>query len=112
MQFYTIVCRVATILKTRYTSPGFWNAGLNLFQEAEQLVSDASERKHLQSCIAQARDQLGEVENLSEDLRSRESRTNGGARASHLSYMFVLFLYTFVMCYIVSLVLQRFGIDV
>ncbi|KAI3454019.1 hypothetical protein Pfo_010682 [Paulownia fortunei] len=76
--FYTVVCRVATILKTRYTSPGFWNAGLNLFLDAEQLISDASERKHLQSCIAQARDQLGEVENRSDDLRSTESRTNGG----------------------------------
>ncbi|KAK4422335.1 E3 ubiquitin-protein ligase AIP2 [Sesamum alatum] len=76
--FYTVVCRVATILKTRYTSPGFWNAGLNLFREAEQLVLDASERKHLQSCIAQARDQLGEVENQSEDSRSTENRTNRG----------------------------------
>ncbi|KAK6116857.1 hypothetical protein DH2020_049387 [Rehmannia glutinosa] len=76
--FYTVICRVATILKTRYTSPGFWHAGLNLFQEAEQLVSDASERKHLKSCIAQARDQLDEEQNRSEDLRSTESRTNGG----------------------------------
>ncbi|KAL0297334.1 UNVERIFIED_CONTAM: E3 ubiquitin-protein ligase AIP2 [Sesamum radiatum] len=76
--FYTVVCRVATILKTRYTSPGFWNAGLNLFQEAELLVSDASERKHLQSCIAQAGDQLGEVENQSEDSRSTQNRTNRG----------------------------------
>ncbi|KAH6774271.1 RING/U-box superfamily protein [Perilla frutescens var. hirtella] len=76
--FYTVVCRVATVLKARHTSPGFWNAGLNLFQEAEQLVSDASERKHLQSCIAQARDQLGEVENRPEVSMPRESRTNGG----------------------------------
>lgn len=78
MQFYTVVCRVATVLKTRHTSSGFWNAGLNLFQEAEQLVGDASERKHLQSCIAQARDQLSEVQNRNEDSTPRESRTNGG----------------------------------
>ncbi|KAL3633446.1 D-lactate dehydrogenase [Castilleja foliolosa] len=73
--FYTTICRVATILKTRYTSPGFWQAGLNLFQEAEQLVSNASDRKHLQSCIAMAQDQLNEVQNQSDDLRST---TNGG----------------------------------
>uniref|UniRef100_A0A6N2L146 Uncharacterized protein n=1 Tax=Salix viminalis TaxID=40686 RepID=A0A6N2L146_SALVM len=24
---YSVVCRVATVLKTRYTSPGFWLAG-------------------------------------------------------------------------------------
>ncbi|KAL6578545.1 D-lactate dehydrogenase [Orobanche minor] len=76
--FYTVICRVATILKTRYTSPGFWHVGLNLFQEAEHLVSNASERKHLQDCISQARNQLDEVENQSEDLRSTNNRTNGG----------------------------------
>lgn len=73
------MCRVATILKTRYTSPGFWHGGLKLFQEAEQLISNASERKHLQSCIAKAHEQLDEVENLSEDLNSTQNRTNGGA---------------------------------
>ncbi|GFP81471.1 E3 ubiquitin-protein ligase aip2, partial [Phtheirospermum japonicum] len=77
-QFYTVICRVATILKTRYTSSGFWQAGLDLFQEAEQLVSNASDRKHLQSCISMARDQLNEVQDQPEDLRSTENRTNGG----------------------------------
>ncbi|KAK6158788.1 hypothetical protein DH2020_006102 [Rehmannia glutinosa] len=76
--FYSVVCRVATILKTRYTSPGFWNAGLKLFQEADQLVANASERKNLQSFITQAREQLAEIENMSEDLRSTQNRTNGG----------------------------------
>ncbi|KAL3844087.1 hypothetical protein ACJIZ3_001490 [Penstemon smallii] len=76
--FYSVVCRVATILKTRYTSPGFWSAGLKLFQEAEQLVCSASEKKHLHSCISQAREHLSEVENSSEDLRSSENRTNRG----------------------------------
>ncbi|KAK6138154.1 hypothetical protein DH2020_028090 [Rehmannia glutinosa] len=47
--------RVATILKTRYTSPGFCNAALKLFQEADQLVANASERKNLQSFITQVR---------------------------------------------------------
>ncbi|KAL2525440.1 E3 ubiquitin-protein ligase AIP2 [Abeliophyllum distichum] len=72
--FYSVICRVATILKTRYTSPGFWNAGLTLFQEAEHLVSNASERKHLQSCITHAREHLGEVRNLSEELRPSQNR--------------------------------------
>lgn len=57
-QFYSIVCRVATILKTRYTAPGFWNAGLGLFIETESLVSESSEREHLRSCIAEAHQQL------------------------------------------------------
>uniref|UniRef100_A0A7N1A943 Uncharacterized protein n=1 Tax=Kalanchoe fedtschenkoi TaxID=63787 RepID=A0A7N1A943_KALFE len=26
--FYTVICRVATVLKTRYTAPGFWLSGL------------------------------------------------------------------------------------
>lgn len=56
--FYSIVCRVATILKTRYTAPGFWNAGLGLFIETESLVSESSEREHLRSCIAEAHQQL------------------------------------------------------
>ncbi|CAN6975503.1 unnamed protein product [Brassica oleracea var. botrytis] len=61
-QFYTVVSRVATVLKTRYTATGFWVAGLSLFEEAERLVSDASEKKHLKSCIEQAKEQLTEVD--------------------------------------------------
>lgn len=63
MQFYIVVSRVATVLKTRYTATGFWVAGLSLFEEAERLASDASEKKHLKSCIAQAKEQLSEVDN-------------------------------------------------
>ncbi|XP_073021373.1 E3 ubiquitin-protein ligase AIP2-like [Primulina eburnea] len=76
--FYTVLCRVATILKARYTSPGFWNAGLGLFQEAEQMVKDDSKKKHLQSCIAQAREQLGEIQNGSEEPRETQDRINRG----------------------------------
>ncbi|KAG5403495.1 hypothetical protein IGI04_009614 [Brassica rapa subsp. trilocularis] len=60
--FYTVVSRVATVLKTRYTATGFWVAGLSLFEEAERLVSDTSEKKHLKSCIEQAKEQLTEVD--------------------------------------------------
>ncbi|WCJ42913.1 E3 ubiquitin-protein ligase AIP2 [Euphorbia peplus] len=61
--FYSVVCRVATILKTRYTAPGFWSAGLGLFQEAESLVSDPSEKRHLKNCIAQAKEHLHLIDN-------------------------------------------------
>ncbi|XP_060208240.1 E3 ubiquitin-protein ligase AIP2 [Lycium barbarum] len=74
--FYTVVCRVATILKTRYTMPGFWNAGLGLFIEAEHLVSGSSEKKHLQSCITQAQEQLAEVVNESRHTTSTENGSN------------------------------------
>lgn len=67
--FYTVVCRAATVLKTRYTSPGFWLAGLSLFEEAHGLVSDGSEKSHLQSCIAQAKEFLNHA-----DDPSRQSR--------------------------------------
>ncbi|KAG9138253.1 hypothetical protein Leryth_001462 [Lithospermum erythrorhizon] len=76
--FYSVVCRVATILKTRYTAPGFWNAGLQLFLVAEQLVSHMPEKKHLQSCISQAREHLHEYDNQPEDLGSIENRANRG----------------------------------
>ncbi|CAN4076615.1 unnamed protein product [Withania somnifera] len=74
--FYMVVCRVATILKTRYTMPGFWNAGLGLFVEAEHLVSGSSEKKHLQNCITQAREQLAEVDNESQNTTSTENGSN------------------------------------
>ncbi|VVA11681.1 PREDICTED: E3 ubiquitin-ligase [Prunus dulcis] len=52
--YYGVVCRVATVLKTRYTSPGFWAAGLALFRLAQSLVSDPAEKAHLLSCISEA----------------------------------------------------------
>ncbi|XVF48794.1 hypothetical protein PTKIN_Ptkin03bG0217300 [Pterospermum kingtungense] len=61
--FYSVVCRVATILKTRYTAPGFWFAGLRLFELLESLVSDPSEKGHLRNCISQAKEHLNETEN-------------------------------------------------
>lgn len=61
--FFTVISRVATILKTRYTSPGFWNTGLGLFLEAEQMVSESSEKHHLKTCILRAREQLTEIDN-------------------------------------------------
>uniref|UniRef100_A0A1D1YCJ5 RING-type E3 ubiquitin transferase n=1 Tax=Anthurium amnicola TaxID=1678845 RepID=A0A1D1YCJ5_9ARAE len=63
---YSAVCRVATILRTRYTAPGFWLAGLRLFQEAERLATDSSEKEHLKSCIVRAHEQLHEFEHPQE----------------------------------------------
>lgn len=52
--YYSVICRVATVLKTRYTSPGFWAAGLALFQLALTLVSDPAEKNHLLNYISEA----------------------------------------------------------
>lgn len=62
-QIYSTVCRVATILQTRYTASGFWLAGLRLFEEAESLVTESSQKEHLKKCIARAREHLHDVEN-------------------------------------------------
>ncbi|KAJ0030201.1 hypothetical protein Pint_13623 [Pistacia integerrima] len=72
--FYSVVCRVATILKTRYTSPGFWLAGLRLFEQAESLVSDPSHKHHMKACIAQAKEHLHDIDNPPEVSESTNSR--------------------------------------
>lgn len=86
-QFYSVVCRVATILKTRYTAPGFWLAGLSLFEEAESLISGPSEKAYLKNCINGARDQLHQADNSEEASQSAQSR---GPRASHLLFFCLL----------------------
>ncbi|PRQ27382.1 putative aminoacyltransferase, E1 ubiquitin-activating enzyme [Rosa chinensis] len=52
--YYTVISRVATVLKTRYTSPGFWAAGLALFRLALTLVSDPAEKNQLLNYISEA----------------------------------------------------------
>lgn len=52
--YLTVVSRVATVLKTRYTSPGFWAAGLALFRLALTLVSDPAEKSLLLGYISDA----------------------------------------------------------
>ncbi|CAM8981080.1 unnamed protein product [Rhodiola kirilowii] len=73
-QFYTVICRVATVLKTRYTAPGFWLLGLRLFEQAEQLFSDPAQKKHFNSCVSDARQHLHDVENIDPD----QNRPNQG----------------------------------
>ncbi|CAN6196043.1 unnamed protein product, partial [Urochloa humidicola] len=70
---YSTVCRVATVLQTRYTAPGFWRAGLNLFVGTEKLVTNPAEKEHLKSCISRAREHLDEKENEDSMPSSREA---------------------------------------
>ncbi|XP_068660677.1 E3 ubiquitin-protein ligase AIP2-like [Aristolochia californica] len=60
---YSVICRAATILQTRYKAPGFWHAGLRLFEDAERIVAESSQKDHLGACIARALEHLDEVEN-------------------------------------------------
>lgn len=58
---YAAVCRVATLLQTRYVAPGFWLTGLKVLEEADKLVSKPSEKNHIKACISKAREHLGET---------------------------------------------------
>nr|AGV54708.1 E3 ubiquitin-protein ligase AIP2-like isoform 1 [Phaseolus vulgaris] len=80
--FYSVICRVATVLKSRYTAPGFWNAGLGLFELAYLLVSEPSEKEHLKACIAQAREHLHLEDNPS--LQASQFSDN----QAHRGYLF------------------------
>lgn len=75
-QFYTVICRVATVLKTRYTAPGFWLAGLGLFEKAVCLVSDTSEKEYLKTCILQAKEHLHQLDNPIEAPQSSNRGLN------------------------------------
>ena len=60
---------MATVLQTRYTAPGFWLAGLRLFEQAAGIVSENSQKEHLKKCISRAREHLLDVENEVPALR-------------------------------------------
>lgn len=70
---YSTVCRVATVLQTRYTAPGFWRAGLNLFLGTEKLVTNPSEKEQLKTFILRAREHLDEKENEESMPNNRET---------------------------------------
>ncbi|BAF25165.1 E3 ubiquitin-protein ligase AIP2 [Oryza sativa Japonica Group] len=72
---YSTVCRVATVLQTRYTAPGFWRAGLNLFLGTEKLVTNPSEKEQLKTFILRAREHLDEKENEESMPNNRETDT-------------------------------------
>jgi E3 ubiquitin-protein ligase AIP2 len=83
--FYDVVCRVATILKSRYTAPGFWLAGLQLFDAAKTVVSGGSEKQHLNSCIAQAKEQLNLGDAPPPPPGSQSSQNRGYLFEGHLT---------------------------
>ncbi|KAH0452637.1 hypothetical protein IEQ34_019936 [Dendrobium chrysotoxum] len=70
---YSAVCRVATVLQTRYTARGFWLAGLSLFKEAEKLVTEPSEKDHLHKCVARVHEHLNDMENETPSSERRQS---------------------------------------
>lgn len=74
--FYDVVCRVATVLRTRYTAPGYLLAGADLLEAAEQLVGDPSQKAHLRSRISNIRSNL----NLGEEDEpgERQNSSRGG----------------------------------
>lgn len=71
---YSTVCRVATLLQTRYTAPGFWLAGLRLFEQAEAMMSESSQKEHLKKCTNRAREHLVDVETEVPGPRQPDSR--------------------------------------
>ncbi|CAM6095055.1 unnamed protein product [Calypogeia fissa] len=73
---YLASCRAATLLQSRYTSPGFWAAGVRLLEQAEAVVQNPDEKKHLRVCVAKARRFLkeqGEGEELEPHMRAGTS---------------------------------------
>ncbi|XP_020576193.1 E3 ubiquitin-protein ligase AIP2-like [Phalaenopsis equestris] len=70
---YSTVCRVATLLQTRYTARGFWLAGLSLFEDAEKLVTEPSEKDNLHKFVARAREHLNDMENEAPSFERRQS---------------------------------------
>lgn len=64
------------MLKTRHTAPGFWMAGLGLFENAHSLFSDICEKNHLQSCIAQAKEVLHQLDCTPEPSQPTNSGTS------------------------------------
>lgn len=85
------------MLKTRYTAPGFWNAGLGLFEQALLLVSEPSEKAHLKACIANAKEHLHLEDNPSQALQPAENQAN---RGDFLWKIYANFQFFFLRCYL------------
>ncbi|CAO2821865.1 unnamed protein product [Amaranthus hypochondriacus] len=74
--FFDVVARVATVLRTRYTFPGYLLAGVELLTIAENLTSDSSEKTHLKSCISNIRQTLNQQQD--DDTTSNSNSNNNG----------------------------------
>ncbi|KAK9672016.1 hypothetical protein RND81_12G070300 [Saponaria officinalis] len=79
--FYDVVSRVATVLRTRYTPPGFLLAGADLLDTASRLSSDPAEVSHLSSSAAALRHSL----HLDDDETPPPPRNNGYLFEGHLT---------------------------
>lgn len=63
IQILASVNRVASLLKTRYSAPGPWSAGLRLFQAAQPLAgSDVAFQKQLQGHVEAAQEVVGKLQ--------------------------------------------------
>ncbi|KAJ4801787.1 E3 ubiquitin-protein ligase [Rhynchospora pubera] len=60
---FQAVTRVSTVLQSRYVAPYFWKTGLNLFEEAEQIVTERTHKESIKKYIAKAREFLQENDN-------------------------------------------------
>ncbi|XP_068666413.1 E3 ubiquitin-protein ligase AIP2-like [Aristolochia californica] len=62
-----ILCQLGLMEETTSmrgcTPTGFWHAGLRLFEDAERIVAESSQKEHLGACIARAHEHLDEAEN-------------------------------------------------
>ncbi|XP_078156655.1 RING/U-box superfamily protein [Carex rostrata] len=57
---FQAITRVSTVLQSRYVAPYFWKTGLNLFEEAEQIVTGKTEKENIKKYIAKAQEYLRE----------------------------------------------------
>ncbi|KAJ3704881.1 hypothetical protein LUZ61_008586 [Rhynchospora tenuis] len=60
---FQAITRVSTVLQSRYVAPYFWKTGLNLFEEADQIVTERTHKENLNKYIAKAREFLQENDN-------------------------------------------------
>jgi E3 ubiquitin-protein ligase AIP2 len=75
---------------------------LGLFEQAEHLVSDASEKQHLKTCILQAREHLRQLHNPS------ESTPNTSNRGPKMSPFFFFFFFFFCISQLIQFLLFTF----
>ncbi|XP_074320815.1 E3 ubiquitin-protein ligase AIP2 [Silene latifolia] len=79
--FYDVVCRVNTVLRTRYTAPGFLLAGVDLLQTAASLSADPAQVSHLNSASSALHQSL----RLDDENPSPPTRGNGFLFEGHLT---------------------------
>ena len=53
-QIFGAVTRTGTLLQSRYTTPGFWRAGQQLFQAAQGAVNRVEDQRKLAQLVSKA----------------------------------------------------------